>query len=345
MKNKRLWLGILSVIGIISITVGVSIAFFNYTRTGQANTIAVGRIFFNSTQNNTINLTNVFPIKSSDLNNDENNHDTVTINIEGDTMYSDGVEYLVTIDDVNNTVNGKQIPIAFTATATNIGTSSNDYFNDRGSTTSVYNLTEGGEVKEDKQILVGYITKGATGINGHIDVTAYIDASKIAISDTYDPDAVEPSSVATTPESCFTFSNNTITRYNTGCGLDVIIPETINGNAVTTIDTGAFSNLALTSVVIPNSVTTIGTAAFNNNQLTNVTLGTGVASIGNSAFKVQSGGGYGGYGGTNSNIGLTTIINKSGRAFDWKSIISGETGDASTTFATGTESGDETASR
>ena len=331
--NKQIMLSIIGIALLLVAVVGVSFAFFNYTRTGSPNAIKTGRIYFNSTQDNTINLSNMFPIKSSQLASDEGNHDTVTINITGDTMYTDGIEYLVTLDQVNNTINGKQVPLAFTATVTNVGTSSNDYFNERGSTTSVYSLTESGDVEEDKQILVGYITKGEDGVNGSIDITAYIDGSKIAISDTYDPNAVDPSSVAPTPESCFEFSNNAITRYIPTCGTDVVIPETINGNAVITIGSFAFSNCELTSVVIPNSVTTIGFRAFYGNQLTNVTIGTGVAAIGSGAFIVQTAGGYGGIA---SNTGLTTIVNKSGTAFDWKSIISGVTGDASTTFATGT---------
>ena len=40
---------------------GVSFAIFNYTRTGTANVIKVGKISFNSNQTETINLTNVFP--------------------------------------------------------------------------------------------------------------------------------------------------------------------------------------------------------------------------------------------------------------------------------------------
>ena len=47
-------------------------AFFNYTRTGTSNTIRVGRIAFNSTQNGRINLTNVFPITSDELDDDVN---------------------------------------------------------------------------------------------------------------------------------------------------------------------------------------------------------------------------------------------------------------------------------
>ena len=117
----------LVIIGFILVLVlgTVSYAFFNYTRTGSANTVSVGRLNFTSTQNNTINLSNVFPTDSDHL--DASNSGTVTINITGDTNYSEGIEYKVSIVDVNNVVNNKEVPISFTTTATNLGTKSNDY--------------------------------------------------------------------------------------------------------------------------------------------------------------------------------------------------------------------------
>ena len=183
MNNKKkiilpIIVGLLMVITVL----GVTYAFFNYTRTGSANTVKVGRIYFNHQEDNTINLTNVFPTSSTSLNN--TNSDTVTINIIGDTTYSKGIEYKVTLDEVNNTVNNKEVPISFKTTVTNLGSKSNDYWNERGSTTNVYNLMETGIVEEDKDILVGYIKSDDTGVNGSIDITAFIDGSNVAISDT-----------------------------------------------------------------------------------------------------------------------------------------------------------------
>ncbi len=183
MNNKKkiilpIIVGLLMVITVL----GVTYAFFNYTRTGSANTVKVGRISFNHQEDNTINLTNVFPTSSTSL--DNTNSDTVTINITGDTTYSKGIEYKVTLDEVNNTVNNKEVPISFKTTVTDLGSKSNDYWNERGSTTNVYNLIETGTVEEDKDILVGYIKPDDTGVNGSIDITAFIDSSNVAISDT-----------------------------------------------------------------------------------------------------------------------------------------------------------------
>ena len=182
MKKKSLIVTFLLVIGLVSITLGVTYAFFNYTRTGTENTLSVGRIYFNHTQDGKIELSNIFPTSSSNLN--STNSDTVTINITGDTTYSGGIEYKVTLEDVNNTINGKEIPISFNVTANNLGTKSNDYWNERGSTTNIYNLEETGEVEDGKYVLVGYIKPDASGVNGSIDITAYVDTDRVAISDT-----------------------------------------------------------------------------------------------------------------------------------------------------------------
>jgi hypothetical protein len=186
MKNKKMIVTLLLVIGLVSITLGVSVAFFNYTRTGSENVLAVGRIYFASNQGTSINLTNVFPVKSEELGTDTNNHASVTLTVTGDTTYDEGIEYLVSAVDVSNTTNNKQVPIGVSVSVNNIGTSDDSYFTNRGGNTSIYKILSEDTIKENGELVVGYITKGATGVNGSITVTAYIDADRIAISDTYD---------------------------------------------------------------------------------------------------------------------------------------------------------------
>ena len=60
MKKKSLIVTLLLVVGLFSITIGVTFAFFNYTRTGTENTLSVGRINFNHTQDGKIELSNIF---------------------------------------------------------------------------------------------------------------------------------------------------------------------------------------------------------------------------------------------------------------------------------------------
>ena len=94
-------------------------------------------------------------------------------------------------------------------------------------------------------------------------------------------------------------------------------------DSVTSIGNGAFENNQLTSVTIPNSVTSIGDWAFRKNQLTSVTIPNSVTSIGNDAFRKYD----------SSNPNLTKIINKTGKSFDWGSIVNSSSG---YNFVTGT---------
>ena len=189
-NNKKVMYMVIGIAILLISLVGVTYSFFNYTRTGALNNLGTGRIYFNSTQNGRLQLTNIFPVKSTDVN--PNTLDSVTVGIQGDTTYTDGEEFEITLVDVTNTINGKTIPINYIATYTAntdavIGTSSNDYWNARESKdASIYLLNETGSVEEGKQVLVGYIDNGATGINGTLTIKAYIDADRIAISDTYD---------------------------------------------------------------------------------------------------------------------------------------------------------------
>lgn len=95
-----------------------------------------------------------------------------------------------------------------------------------------------------------------------------------------------------TTVSAFTFSNNTITKYNVGIGgKDVVIPDSINGQPVMKIGNDAFYNTYITSVKIPDTVTEIGNNAFNGCSLTAVTLPSALKKIGFRSFyynKIQS---------------------------------------------------------
>ena len=180
-SKKQMFLVIISFILVLMLGT-LSYAFFNYTRTGSSNNVRVGRVNFLSSQNNTINLTNIFPADKNNL--DNTNSGTVTINITGDTNYDKGIEYKVSIVDVQNIVNNKEVPISFSVSASNLGTKSSDYYNERGSTTNVYNLVESGIANNNKDIVIGYIKPDNQGVNGSINVTAFIDKDEVGISDT-----------------------------------------------------------------------------------------------------------------------------------------------------------------
>ena len=194
-SRKKLLINILAIMVIIGTIFGVSIAFFNYTRTGPANTISVGRIYFSMNQSNTINLTNLFPIDPTEtgIMNDTTKVGTLTVEIEGDTDYADGIEYLVSSVDSNiYTSTGKTVPISLDVTVTDLGTPNTNYFTARENTNeSIYKKIVGDTLVGDQMLLVGFIkpntTSGsASGVDGSITIKAYLDKNKILISDTYD---------------------------------------------------------------------------------------------------------------------------------------------------------------
>ena len=107
----------LIIIGLFLLVVsfaGLTYAFFNYTRTGAANRLGTGRIYFNTNQGEELTITNVFPMTAIEAGNA--NLDSVTIAITGDTTYTDGEEFEISLVDVTNTVNGKKIPLSYIAT-------------------------------------------------------------------------------------------------------------------------------------------------------------------------------------------------------------------------------------
>lgn len=183
MKKYRNYAMILSVFGMALLLIGVTYSFFNYTSTGGVNNLGTGNISFNAQYGTAINLTNVFPMTSSEVG--EANLPSTTVTISGSTNYSDGEEFLVSIVDVNNTVNGKKIPINYIATyeattGNTIGTSTENYF-EATKNSNIYKLNSTGSIVENKQVLVGFIK---TGISGTLTIKAYVDADRIAITDT-----------------------------------------------------------------------------------------------------------------------------------------------------------------
>ena len=63
-KSKKQMYIVIGAFALVLTLFTTTYAFFNYTRTGTVNTIRVGRISFNSSQDGSINLSNVFPIDS-----------------------------------------------------------------------------------------------------------------------------------------------------------------------------------------------------------------------------------------------------------------------------------------
>ena len=211
-KSKKQMYIVIGAFALVLLLGTTTYAFFNYTRTGSANVIKTGRIYFNSEQGTAINLTNMFPIDvSSGIPNDNTKVGTVTLNVTGDTTYDEGIEYLVSAVNVQNTIgsgtNAKSLPISIDVSvanntgnnpATTLGTSDEDYFDNRGGNSSIYKVLANETISNNGELLVGYITKGATGIDGNIVIKAYLDKAKVAITDTYDGNETDNMGTTTT---------------------------------------------------------------------------------------------------------------------------------------------------
>ncbi len=72
-----------------------------------------------------------------------------------------------------------------------------------------------------------------------------------------------------TDEKYFAFDEETqtILDYDISGGVDIVIPETINGVKVLEIGDVAFSKKGIESVVIPEGIRKIGMSAFANNNI------------------------------------------------------------------------------
>ena len=89
--KKQMYIVIASFVLILLIGT-TTYAFFNYTRTGAVNRIQVGKIAFETEQSAGINLSNMFPIEANSTNlSDATKVGTVTIDVSGDTTYTEGV--------------------------------------------------------------------------------------------------------------------------------------------------------------------------------------------------------------------------------------------------------------
>ena len=230
-KSKKQMFIVIGVFGLTLLLGTVTYAFFNYTRTGSANVIKTGRIYFNSEQGTAINLTNMFPIDvTNGIPNDNTKVGSVTINVTGDTTYAEGIEYLVSVVNVQNSVGNKSLPISIDVSYSAngqgkvIGTADTNYFTNRGGNTSVYKILASNIISSNEELLVGYIKPDSTGIDGNIIIRAYLDKAKIAITDTY-PEGDVTHTEGEEP------NQTTVTDYTNGTG-----DTWVNGRTVFTTD-------------------------------------------------------------------------------------------------------------
>ena len=190
-SSKQILLSVIGVAILVVAVVGVSFAFFNYTRTGAANTIRTGTISFN-TSNSVINITNLFPIAKTDVATDVNNVGTGTVTITGSTNYTNGIDFTVTAEDVSNnigTTSGK-LPISIAVSQT--GLNNVTAFGSNSGSIALTPYEDGATITSGSELAKGRIPAN-TNVNGTITIKAYIDEAGVAITDTYNGPSSTPS--------------------------------------------------------------------------------------------------------------------------------------------------------
>lgn len=244
-KNRQVMLSIIGVAILVIGLVGVTYAFFNYTRTGTANTIQTGRIVFDAEQDGTVTLSDLFPITvapNTTVTSSTPGVGSLSLHITGDTSYTEGIEYLIEAVDV--TGNGQtalpiSIQISYAATEPEQGQPNNDigvpddsYFTNRGGATSRYKLLSTGSISEGEDILVGYIAPGTTGIDGELTILAYLDAANIAITDTYPEGTIHTVNENFDATTCETVLTG-VTGASTYCASSTALQNAIDNGPLT----------------------------------------------------------------------------------------------------------------
>lgn len=96
-SSKQVLLSVLGIAVLVVAVVGVSFAFFTYSKTGEKNnTLTTGNIFFNFTEGNAITLTNEFP--RTDTSGEaltESQNGALTFHVVGYDSSEKGIEYTV----------------------------------------------------------------------------------------------------------------------------------------------------------------------------------------------------------------------------------------------------------
>lgn len=199
-QSKKVLLSVIGVAILVVAVVGVSFAFFNYTRTGAQNTVNTGKINFQSTQTqNPVTVSNLFPLSEAPTSattfdtgaNATNSFARTIVHVEGETTWADGLDYQISAVQANLTVGSSQTPLPLkvhvyesTDTSTHAGNEAND-------TLTITTFANGANLPAAAKTVLasGHIAGTETYGNGNrykrdIVIDAYILASDIAITDT-----------------------------------------------------------------------------------------------------------------------------------------------------------------
>ena len=294
MKRKKvLILGVVITV-ILLFTVGITYAAFNYNRTGTNNTqLVVGDIYMHYNETNQLTIENAMPYSISGYKHNSN----IT-----EEEVSVCVTYLTSIfgSEEDNMWEGESYESFCRGTGTRYGYTFQQWLDNNWFYEEALTYLEENNIIKTAYVNLPYFEFTIDGKNTYTEediwyeiVLSYGDPHETRTERLRD-DLLKFRLVEVVDASCFTtIINNstiTITDYDKSCGIDVIIPKTINGYLVTSIGDNAFQydyqvdSARITSVVIPDSVTTIGNSTFALNELTSLIIPDSVTSIADMAF-------------------------------------------------------------
>ena len=361
MKRKKVLIIGVVITVILLFTVGITYAAFNYNRTGTNNTqLVVGDIYMHYNETNQLTIENAMPYSISGYKHNSN----IT-----EEEVSVCVTYLTSIfgSEEDNMWEGESYESFCRGTGTRYGYTFQQWLDNNWFYEEALTYQEENNIIKTAYVNLPYFEFTIDGKNTYTEediwyeiVLSYGDPHETRTERLRD-DLLKFRLVEVVDASCFTtIINNstiTITDYDKSCGIDVIIPKTINGYLVTSIGDNAFQydyqvdSARITSVVIPDSVTTIGNSTFALNELTSLIIPDSVTTIGNYAFyfnyletvelgaNVQTIGDHAfgidtvQYSNHNQ---ISEVINKSDNAFNWDDVFGVTSTDGNSTFATGT---------
>lgn len=218
-QSKKVLLSVIGVAILVVAVVGVSFAFFNYTRTGAANSVGTGKINFTSGYgpnqgDDTIVISNFFPLATGQIA-DSSNSDSMVITISGGTTYTAGLDYRLVVTGMTGTQVGI-IPVQVSVTQSGLTDATGNTFTplpdpNGGAARNVPVTVTDGLVLAEGHIAATGVNDSYTLTNGTITITGSIPAN-VAISDTYD--GTESANMGTTTEWVGTRTHVTTTQWN-----------------------------------------------------------------------------------------------------------------------------------
>ena len=196
-QSKQILLSVIGVAILVVAVVGVSFAFFNYTRTGTQNTVSTGYIKFNSSQTGAMSITNAFPGQVSGTS-------QIEVSINGGTNFDGGLEYRLRAVDVrfnddavgSSTYTGTngQVPVKVTTAIKSGNLNTNDNtFTGNSNVVLAENAILGTGTIHSKE------NPSENDAQGVVTVSAVID-SDVAISDTYNSNGTPTDEKGTTSD-------------------------------------------------------------------------------------------------------------------------------------------------